>query len=333
MTDPASPPPGANRLRRALARLGPLLGLLVVWSLFAWRVGENFIKWDNQRLMLLQTSIVGTAAVGATLVIVSGGIDLSVGSTIALGTVVIAILLQAGVPPLLAALGGIACGALVGLLIGTFVTGQLLRFRGRVELSPFIVTLALWGALRGLAKGIADNQPVYVDDESWLLALTEHGASGVTAILAPAVWIMLAIAGITALMLRHTRFGRHVFAIGSNEQTARLCGVRVERRKLAIYAFASACAGVAAMLQFSYIGLGDPTTATGLELSVIAAVVIGGASLAGGEGSILGTLVGALIMTVVANGCTKLGWENWVQEIVTGAIIVVAVTIDRLRHR
>jgi ribose/xylose/arabinose/galactoside ABC-type transport system permease subunit len=137
-----------------------------------------------------------------------------------------------------------------------------------------------------------------------------------------------------AAVLRYTRFGRHVFAIGSNEQTARLCGIRVARTKLMIYAAAVACAGVAAVLQFSFLyGQGDPTTAEGYELKVIAAVVIGGASLTGGEGSILGTIVGALIMAVVDNGCTKLELDNWLQEIVTGAIIVVAVMLDQLRHR
>jgi len=134
-------------------------------------------------------------------------------------------------------------------------------------------------------------------------------------------------------MLRYTRFGRHIFAIGSNESTARLCGVPVKRTKVLIYVVGLAFAGIAGVLQFSYLSVGDPTTAAGLELAVIAAVVIGGASLSGGEGSILGSLVGALIMTVVANGCTKMDLANWVQEIVTGGIIIVAVVLDRLRHR
>ncbi len=134
--------------------------------------------------------------------------------------------------------------------------------------------------------------------------------------------------------LRYTRFGRHVYAIGSNQETARLCGVDVDRTKLLVYGSASALAAIAAILQFAYInGTGDPTTAEGYELKVIASVVIGGASLSGGEGTILGTIIGALIMTVVDNGCTKLGLDNWVQEIVTGAIIVAAVALDRLRHQ
>ena len=154
------------------------------------------------------------------------------------------------------------------------------------------------------------------------------GRSGLPA----GVWLMLGLAVLMALAMRYTRFGRHVFAIGSNELTARLCGVPVERVKLGVYALGAAFAGVAALLQFAYITGGDPTTAAGLELNIIAAVVIGGASLTGGRGGVTGTLVGALIMSVVANGCTKLGLSNSVQEIVTGGIIIAAVLLDHLRR-
>ncbi len=151
-------------------------------------------------------------------------------------------------------------------------------------------------------------------------------------IVAPGVWIMLILALFVAGMLRYTRFGRHVFAIGSNEQTARLCGVNVNRTKVLVYTIAGAFVGVAGILQFASLGGGDPSTASGLELDIIAAVVIGGGSLNGGEGSVLGTLIGALFMRVVANGCTKMGFENWEQQIVTGGIILLAVGLDRLRH-
>ena len=129
------------------------------------------------------------------------------------------------------------------------------------------------------------------------------------------------------------RFGRHVFAVGSNELSARLCGVPVERVKLLVYTLGGLFAGLGGVLQFAYLTGGDPTTAVGLELNIIAAVVIGGASLAGGSGTVTGTLVGALIMSVVANGCTKVGLSNWVQEIVTGGIIIAAVLLDYLRRR
>jgi ribose/xylose/arabinose/galactoside ABC-type transport system permease subunit len=360
-------------LRAFLRLFGPALGLIASWVLFAVLAGGNFTSWANQQLMLQQTAVVGTAAIGATLIIVSGGIDLSVASTIALGTMVTALLLSSNWSPTSAALGGIGTGLLVGAAIGALVVGHLARFfamaagaavgawlarsvslplgigvgialtvmlsllgtraLGRIPLSPFIVTLGLWGALRGLAKGLGDNQPIYPTKTGWLGDLMNVAHDGIGAILPPGVWILLGLALLAGAALRYTRLGRHIFAIGSNEETARLCGIRIERTKLLVYTLGVGCAGVASLLQFSYLSMGDPTTAPGYELKVIAAVVIGGASLSGGEGSIGGTLIGALIMTVVDNGCTKLGLDNWVQEIVTGAIIVAAVALDRLRQR
>jgi ribose/xylose/arabinose/galactoside ABC-type transport system permease subunit len=170
--------------------------------------------------------------------------------------------------------------------------------------------------------------------QTWLNDLLQNLSAGKRwMIFPPGVWLMLLLTAFTAALLRFTRFGRHIFAIGSNEQTARLCGVSIRRTKLLIYIVGLAFAGAAGVLQFSYLTVGDPTTANGLELAVIAAVVIGGASLNGGEGSVFGSLIGALIMTVVANGCTKLDLANWVQEIVTGGIIIAAVVLDRWRHR
>jgi ribose/xylose/arabinose/galactoside ABC-type transport system permease subunit len=194
---------------------------------------------------------------------------------------------------------------------------------------PFVVTLGMMGALRGAAKGLAGEQPIY-PDETWLSNFMRLGGRGSVP---SGVWLMLGFAILVAVVLRHTRFGRHVFAVGSSELTARLCGVPVERVKFLVYTLGAAFAGLAAVLQFGYLTGGDPTTAVGLELNVIAAVVIGGASLNGGQGGVTGTLVGAVIMSVVANGCTKLGLANWVQEIVTGGIIVAAVLLDYVRRR
>jgi ribose/xylose/arabinose/galactoside ABC-type transport system permease subunit len=307
------------------SKLGSLIGLGFVVALFAVLRPHTFFTPDNFQIMLLQTAVVGTAALGMTMIIISGGIDLSIGSNIALGTVVIALLLQHGASPAVAALGGIAAGAACGALIGLLIT--------RLNLTPFIVTLGTWGAYRGLAKGLA-NETMVAAPTTWLNELLQSlGPKSRWMIFPPGVWLMLALTLLVGALLRYTRFGRHIFAIGSNEQTARLCGVPVRRTKLLIYIVGLALAGVAGVLQFSYLTVGDPTTANGLELAVIAAVVIGGASLNGGEGSVFGSLVGALIMTVVANGCTKMNLANWVQEIVTGLIIITAVAIDRLRHR
>lgn len=316
--------------RRALGALGPLLGLIAAWILFASLAGSSFVSLANQRLLLEQTTVVGVAAIGATWIIVGGGIDLSVGSTIALCSMVSALAIARGSSALTAVLAGLATSLAIGALIGALINGALLRF----PLSPFIVTLGAWGALRGVAKGIGGSQPIYPNqtgDLDWIHALMNRTESGPFAVLPAAVWITLVLAMLAAFSLRNTVFGRHVVAVGSNEENARLCGVRVARTKLAMYVLGVGCAGVAALFQLSFLSMGDPATAQGLELKVIAAVVIGGASLSGGEGSVFGSLVGALLMSVVDNGCTQLGLDNWVQEVVTGLIIVAAVALDRWR--
>jgi ribose/xylose/arabinose/galactoside ABC-type transport system permease subunit len=335
-----------------LASLGPMLGLIIVVVLFSLLRPRTFLTIDNLQIMLVQTAVVGTAALGMTMIIVSGGIDLSVGSTIALVTVVVALLLKAKVWAIGAAAGGVASAALVGLTIGLLVT--------QLRLPPFIATLGLWGAVRGIAKGLADERTVvapgsgldrimeyknitaaYPQADSVaeafrvLLSNLYHAiVSGkIVGLFSHGVWIMLVLAVIVWAMLRYTRFGRHVFAIGSNEQTARLCGVRVQTSKVMIYMIAGALAGVAGVLQFSFLTLGDPTTANGMELNIIAAVVIGGASLSGGQGTIFGTMMGALMMTAIASGCNKMEWKNWQQEIITGGIILLASALDQLRQR
>ena len=310
----------SHELRRWLVKAGPVIGLVAVYILFASLRFDRFVTWSNTAIMLQQTAVIGVGAIGMTMIIISGGVDLSFGSIIAVASVVVAMLLQAGWSPLAAACAGISAGALSGLVTGLLIT--------RLRLMPFIVTLGMMGILRGAAKGLAKEQPIY-PDESWLNDLMRLKAGG----LASGVWLMLGLALLVSFVLHYTKFGRHIFAIGSSEPTARLCGIRVERTKVWIYVIGAGFAGLAGLLQFAYLTGGDPTTAVGLELNIIAAVVIGGASLAGGSGTVAGTLIGALIMTVVNNGCTKMDMPNWVQEIVTGAIIVAAVTLDQLRRK
>jgi ribose/xylose/arabinose/galactoside ABC-type transport system permease subunit len=308
-----------------LKQLGPVVGLVFVFALFAILTPGKFANASNFQLMLLQTAVVGTAALGMTTVIISGGIDLSVGSVIALTTVIVALLLNSGASPLVAAMGGVLAGMICGSMIGLLIT--------QLRLAPFIVTLGMWGALRGAAKGLAGEQMI-VTPTTWLTKLLNTLTDEQSwMLLPPGVWLMLVLAVVVGIMLKYTRQGRHIFAVGSNEVAARICGVSVERTKLMVYILGSGFAALAGVLQYSYLTVGDPTTASGLELDIIAAVVIGGGSLAGGEGSIMGSLVGALIMTTVANGCTKMELPNWVQEIVAGAIIVIAVSLDRFRHR
>jgi ribose/xylose/arabinose/galactoside ABC-type transport system permease subunit len=187
--------------------------------------------------------------------------------------------------------------------------------------------------VRGVAKGLAKEQKVDAP-LTWLVELLASlPPERSWMVVPPGVWMLALLAVATAVVLRYTRLGAHIFSIGSNEKTARLCGVQVERVKVIVYTLTGALAGVTGVLQFSRLTVGDPTVAVGLELDVIAAVVIGGGSLSGGEGTVTGTLVGAFIMTVIRAGTSQMGLPNWVQEIVTGTIIVAAVAIDRWRHR
>jgi ribose/xylose/arabinose/galactoside ABC-type transport system permease subunit len=256
-----------------------------------------------------------------TLVIVSGGIDLSVGSAVAFTTVVVAATLKAGMSPGLAVLAGVAVATLCGAASGALVA--------YVRMAPFIVTLGAMSILRGGAKGLAGEQKIDCDPRGIDSLLAP--SSGI--LLPAGVWIAVLLGVAGALALRYTRFGRHVYAVGSNEATALVCGVDVPRVKLLVYALGGALTGIAGLMEFSRLTVGDPTDSIGLELEVIAAVVVGGASLSGGEGTVVGSLVGALLMAVIRTGCTFLGVHNWVQEIVTGGIIVMAVALDRFRHR
>ena len=305
------------------AWLGPLVALALVYGLFVVLAPDTFARPMNLVTMARQTAVVGVAASGMTMIIMLGGIDLSVGSAVALTTVVVASLLKAGVGPLPAALAGVAVAALTGAVNGTLVAG--------LGITPFIVTLGSMSILRGLAKGLAHEQKIDVDIRG-LDALVTPPSHGVL-LFPPAVWLMLGVGVATAVVLRRTRFGRHVVAIGSSEETARLCGVAVRPVKVLVYTLAAALAGLAGVIELGTLTVGDPTDSIGLELDVIASVVIGGGSLSGGEGSVAGALIGAMLMTVIKTGCTHLGLPNWVQELTTGFIIVTAVAIDRLRRR
>lgn len=302
--------------------VAPLVALLLVFALFSVVSPDTFLRGANVVTMARQTVVVAIAAVGMTLVIVHGGIDLSVGSTVALTTVVVASVLKSGHGPWVAAACGVGAAGATGVVTGLLVT--------RLSLAPFIVTLASMTILRGVAKGIAKEQKIDADPRG-LDTLLAPG-TGLFGALPAGVWMAVAIAVAASLVLSYTRFGRHVFAVGSNEAAARLCGIDTGRVRIIVYTTSALLAGVAGVLEFSTLTVGDPTDSVGLELEVIAAVVIGGASLAGGEGSVSGSLVGALLMTVIKTGCTHVGLSNWVQEIVTGVIIASAVAFDRVRR-
>jgi ribose transport system permease protein len=270
-----------------------------------------------------QTVIVALAALGMTMIIISAGIDLSVGSAIALSSVVAALMIRSGHSAVWALLAGAAVGMLVGAINGSLITG--------LKVTPFIVTLGMLGVARGMARWLAKEQ-VVLGRPTWLdplLGPKAHGFLG----LPNGIWAALALAVLTAIMLKFTVFGRRIFAIGSNETASRLSGLRVDALKIAIYAIAGVFVGLAGVLQYARLGEGDPSVAEGRELDVIAAVVIGGGSLMGGEGSILGSIVGALIMAFLINGFQIMGVPDYMQRIVIGIVIVAAVALDGLRRR
>ena len=314
------------KIQQALNVLGPFIGLALVIAIFALipEVQGRFLRFANFKSVATQSVIVALGALGMTFIIVSGGIDLSAASNIALSSVIAAYAINAGAAPLVAVLLGVLTGGLVGLANGALVT--------RLRLIPFIVTLGMMGIARGAAKWIAGNQKIDAP-MTWANELMAKSPRPSWLLLAPGVWIVILLAVAMAVVLRYTVFGRHVFAVGSNESAARLCGIRTDRVKILVYSVAGLFCGLSGVMEFSRLTVGDPTVAVGLELDIIAAVVIGGGSLNGGEGSILGTMVGVMIMSFLRNGCTMMGWPNYIQEIIIGAIIVIAVTLDRLRHR
>jgi ribose transport system permease protein len=311
--------------RQRVVRLGPFVGLLLVVAFFAVASGapERYLSANNLRVVLAQTVIVAIGAIGMTLVIVGGGIDLAVGSTIALTGVLCALALRAGFSPLLAVLAAVLAGGAVGLASGLAIT--------RLRVVPFIATLGMLGVARGAAKWLA-SQTMVNAPPTWVNELAVTFPPAAWMVFSPGVWVALALALLMAFVLRRTVFGRRVFALGSSEAAARACGIDVTRLKLAIYSVAGLFFGLSGVMQMSRLRQGDPTVAAGTELDVIAAVVIGGGSLNGGEGSVVGSMVGALVMAFLRNGSQQMGWPTYVQEILIGVIIVVAVAVDRWRH-
>lgn len=324
--------PGASRWKSVRQLLEPFIGLLVVLGLFAISdVRETLFTGSTWNLLLVQTVVVALGAMGAmgmTLVIISGGIDLSAGSVVALSSVVGAKCILLGYPFPVVIVSCMLVGGITGMISGALIAG--------LRIVPFIVTLGMMGIARGVAKWIANNQTVnysakYGNDHP-VRSLLERTDFKHFFPLPPGVWVTIGLAVFMILVMRRSVFGRHVFALGSNEATARLCGIRVQWKKMMIYSVAGLFFGMAGLMQLSRLNLGDPTASVGLELEIIAAVVIGGASLSGGSGSILGSMLGALIITVLKLGSTLKGWENHIQEIIIGVVIIFAVCVDRFRY-
>ncbi|MEY4488285.1 MAG: hypothetical protein RIQ79_793 [Verrucomicrobiota bacterium] len=328
---------------RVVAMLGRLAALAAVYTFFAILTpgSKGFMSDANTQLMLKDIAVVAMAAIGMTIVIIAGGIDLSGGSSIALAMITTAYVLNLGpdgaklvvAHPVALPLAAIAAAIGVATLIG-FINGALVTW---LRIVPFIITLGTMQMARGFAKLVANEQNIYPPDEVqelWISRLLNPAPTVLTPPFLPlAVWLVIGAAILTTLFLRYTRLGRHIFALGSNEKTAVLCGVPVARTKILVYMIGGLFSGLAGILFFARLGsIGQPTEAIGYELFVIAAAVIGGASLLGGRGTILGTMIGALIITILRNGGVKMGWPQYTQEIVMGAVIIVAVAIDNLRN-
>lgn len=312
--------------------LGPLIGLAVVIGIFMTfelpreKVLTSGGGWKN---ILIQTSVIAIGAMGMTLIIASGGIDLSAGSIIAMSSVLGAQLATMGHSPFVVVLVVLGSGAAMGLINGLIIV--------RFNMVPFIVTLGMMGIARGLAKWAGNNQAVNVPSDMPSRGLID-GFMGIEKItsflpLPPGVWGTLILAVLMTVVLNKSVFGRHLFAIGSNEETARLCGIRVGTNKILIYTIGGLFFGLAGLMMLSRLGQGDPTTAIGKELEIIAAVVIGGASLSGGSGSIPGAMIGVLIMGVLSQCTQIIGWPSFFQEIIIGIIIILAVGVDKWRRK
>lgn len=309
----------ASRMAPALRALAPLAGLCFVLGLFLAIAPGHPPGLFDLRLVAVHAVLVATVGIGMTLVVISGGIDLSVGSTVALAGVVSALAARAGWPlagvVIAAIAAGAACGCYNGLLIA------LLR------LPPFIVTLGALGFFRGLSKWISAGSNIYAPTlglDTFMRPDPPHPAW----LVAPGAWLVVLLAAGAWVVLNRSVAGRQLAAMGDNPTAARYAAIPVARRRVQAYAACGALAGLAGALQFGRVTVGDPTISVGLELDVVAAVVIGGGSLAGGSGSIWGTVGGAVMMAFLRNRCTVLGWPNYVQEMIVGHIIIAAVALD-----
>ena len=320
---------GIKETRRggAQQKLWAFASLIVLVAEFSL-ASPNFFQVSNIMAILQATSVNGVLAVGVTLIIITGGIDLSIGTLMTFCAVMTGVVLTwAGMPLLLGGLTSIATGALCGLISGTFVA--------KMKIPPFIATLGMMLMLKGLSLIVTGTKPIYFNDTPGFSEIAQGSLIGriVPAFPVPnGVLILFIVSAAVAWILGRTVLGRYTFALGSNEEAVRLSGVNTDAWKMAIYALAGGICGIAGLLIASRLNSAQPALGLGYEREAIAAVVIGGTSLAGGRGTILGTLIGALIMSVLTNGLRVMSVAPEWQTVVTGAIIVAAVYADQLRR-
>ena len=312
-----------NGFLHVLGKVGPLIALLAACVFFATR-SDRFLTGDNLSIVLQQVMVVGVIAIGQTLVILTAGVDLSCGTVMALGAIVMTKLAaELGVSVPVAIVVGIGATTLFGLLNGLLVT--------RINLPPFIVTLGTLNIAFAITQLYSNAQTVTdLPDAMNALGGTFH--VGGTSVVYGVV-VMLALYALTAFVLRETAAGRHVYAVGNNPEAARLTGIATPRVILAVYVLAGVLYGIAALLSVARTGVGDPNAGQTENLDAITAVVLGGTSLFGGRGTVLGSLVGALIVGVFRNGLTLMGVSSVYQILITGILVILAVATDQLSRR
>lgn len=313
---------GAPRLgQRFLFEQIPLLALIAVFAVTAL-ASDRFLSGVNLTNILLQASVMSVIAIGMTYVIIVGGFDLSVGSIVALsGCVAAAVMLETNV--VFGVIAGIAVGAAIGLANGLVVT--------RLKVSPFIATLGMMVIVRGAVLLITDGRPIVGEDglPDIFLAFGRERVLGIHAL----IWLPLILFAIYAWLLHATAYGKRVFATGGNREAAFLSGIEVDRVTASAYTWCGALAGVAGVMLASRLQSGQPTAGEFYELTAIAAVVLGGAALHGGEGKLYKSMIGVLIMVVLANSLNLLNVHSYWQRIAIGAVIIAAATADRFRAR
>ena len=307
----------------SISRVGPLVALLAACAFFATR-SDRFLTGENLSIVLQQVMVVGVIAIGETLVILTAGVDLSCGTIMALGGIVMTTFaVELGLPPLAAIASGLAVTTAFGLLNGLLVT--------RIKLPPFIVTLGTLNIAFAVTQLYSSSQTV-TDLPNTLNALGGTFRIGGTSVVYGVV-LMLALYAAAWFVLRETAAGRHVYAVGNNPEAARLTGIPTARVVLGVYVIAGVLYGIAALLSVARTGVGDPNAGQTENLDAITAVVLGGTSLFGGRGDVLGSLIGALIVGVFRNGLTLMGVSSVYQILITGILVILAVATDQLSRR
>lgn len=312
---------GLSLNRELLMRLAPLLGLVLLCAFFSV-VSPYFFAIDNLMTVALQTAVIGIMAIGVTYVIITGGIDLSLGSVMAFAGVCAGLAANAGMPLVICIMVGIAAATACGAVNGALVT--------KVNIPPFIATLGLMMSVRGLNMVFTEGRAIYFLDYP-IFRMLAHGK--LFDLIPYPVLYLFATGFMAAFILRRTVFGRYIYAVGSNEEAARLSGINVQRVKLMVYTLCGLLTGIAGMILAARLNSGQPSAGVSYELEAIAAVVIGGTSLTGGIGTIGGTVIGAFIMSVLKNGLNLMGVSQFWQMVATGIVVVAAVYLDNLRKR